>query len=242
MTRPARPSKPSLSSTTAYRSAGVCAFSVAFVVTQRAVDRRPRCLPDPALTALWAQDRSSGLHGPALPDMDFRNRASSNFSSNIVSESGSTNFAEDLVRLQAEATGDDFLLDLGGAAEDRLNAAEPPELTIVAENSGSMFPPVHGRTPPGQRKPRRSCDVSWAAVTRHGIVSPCRNSRSAAWSRRRRRTSNRGYPSHRCGRRVRSAHRGTAAAGPRDAPCPPRRPDGVALLRATARQSGSRPG
>ena len=73
---------------------------------------------DPALTALWPQDRSSGLHGPALPDMDFRNRASSNFSSNIVSESGSTNFVEDLVKLQAEAAGDDFFLDLGGAAED----------------------------------------------------------------------------------------------------------------------------
>ena len=50
--------------------------------------------------------------------MNFDNRASSNFSSNIVSESGSTNFVEDLVRLQAEAAGDDFFLDLGGAAED----------------------------------------------------------------------------------------------------------------------------
>ena len=26
---------------------------------------------DPASTALWPQDRSSGLHGPALPDVDF---------------------------------------------------------------------------------------------------------------------------------------------------------------------------
>ena len=73
---------------------------------------------DPALTALWPQGRSSGLHGPALPDTDFRNRASSNFSPNIVSESGSTGLVEGLVRLQAEAAGDDFLLDLGGAAED----------------------------------------------------------------------------------------------------------------------------
>jgi len=40
--------------------------------------------------------------------MDFRNRASSNFSPNIVSETGSTGFVEVLVRLQAEATGDDF--------------------------------------------------------------------------------------------------------------------------------------
>jgi len=77
---------------------------------------------DPALTALWPQDGSSGQHGPALPDMDFRNRASSNLSSNIVPESGSTDFVEDLVRLQAEAAGDDFFLDLGGAAEDLRNS------------------------------------------------------------------------------------------------------------------------
>jgi hypothetical protein len=35
--------------------------------------------------------------------MDFRNIASSNSLSNIVSEFGSTNFVEGLVRLQAEA-------------------------------------------------------------------------------------------------------------------------------------------
>jgi hypothetical protein len=52
-----------------------------------------------------------------------------------VSESGSTNFVEDLVRLQAEATADDLLHDLGRAAEDRLDAAEPPQLTIVAESA-----------------------------------------------------------------------------------------------------------
>ena len=54
--------------------------------------------------------------------MDFRNRASSNLSSNIVPESGSTDFVEGLVRLQAEAAGDDFFLDLGGAAEDLRNS------------------------------------------------------------------------------------------------------------------------
>jgi hypothetical protein len=53
-----------------------------------------------------------------VPDSDFRNRVSSNFSSNIVSESGSTDFVEGLVKLQTEVAGDDFLLDLGGAAED----------------------------------------------------------------------------------------------------------------------------
>ena len=77
---------------------------------------------DPALTALWPQDRSPGLHGPALPDIDFLNRASSNFSTNIVSESGSTAFVECLVRLQANAASDDLFLDLGGAAEDRHDA------------------------------------------------------------------------------------------------------------------------
>jgi hypothetical protein len=35
---------------------------------------------DPALTALWPQDGSSGLHGPALPDMDFRNTAQTRLS------------------------------------------------------------------------------------------------------------------------------------------------------------------
>jgi hypothetical protein len=60
----------------------VRAFSMALVVTQRAVDRRPHVI-DPALTALWPQDRNSGLHGPALPGMDFRNRASSNFWSDL---------------------------------------------------------------------------------------------------------------------------------------------------------------
>jgi hypothetical protein len=34
-----------------------------------------------------------------------------------VSENGSVGFVEGLVRLEAEAPGDDLLLDLGGAAE-----------------------------------------------------------------------------------------------------------------------------
>jgi hypothetical protein len=54
--------------------------------------------------------------------MDFGNRASSNYLSNIESESGSMNFVEDLVRLESEAAGDDFLLDLGGAAEAERNS------------------------------------------------------------------------------------------------------------------------
>ena len=77
-----------------------------------------------------AQDRSSRLQGPALPDMDFRNRASSNFSPNTMSETGSTGFVEVLVGLQAETAGDDFLLDLGGAAEDSWNP--PPSSGVAA--------------------------------------------------------------------------------------------------------------
>jgi hypothetical protein len=89
---------------------------------------------DPASTALWPQDRSSGLHGPALPDMDFRSRASSNFSSDIVSESGSTDFVEGLVRLEAETAADDLLHDLGGAAEDR------PDAAVVAQHGVRLLP------------------------------------------------------------------------------------------------------
>jgi hypothetical protein len=62
--------------------------------------------------------------------MDFRNSASSNFSSNITSESGSTDFVEDLVRLETEAAGDDFLLDLGGAAE--VLSERPATATLAA--------------------------------------------------------------------------------------------------------------
>jgi hypothetical protein len=49
--------------------------------------------------------------------MDFRSVASSNFSSNNVPESGSTDFVEGLVRLEAETAADDLFHDLGGAAE-----------------------------------------------------------------------------------------------------------------------------
>jgi hypothetical protein len=90
-----------------------------------------------------------------------------------------------------------------------------------------------------------SCGVRAARV---GWRSPAMGSsrrvttpRAVAWSRRRRRTSGRGYPSHRCGRR-RRAHRGTAATDPRDARSRPRQPGAVVLRRAAARQSVPRPG
>jgi hypothetical protein len=55
--------------------------------------------------------------------MDFREKASSNLRSNIVSEIVSTDLVEAWSGLQAEAAGDDLLLDIGGAAEDRLHVA-----------------------------------------------------------------------------------------------------------------------
>ena len=76
--------------------------------------------------------------------MDFRSRDNSDFSSNIMPESGSTDFVEGLVRLEAETAADDLLHDLGGAAEDRLDPAEVPEPTIVAESSGLVLLPFKG--------------------------------------------------------------------------------------------------
>src|SRR5271163_1636501 len=58
---------------------------------------------------------------------DLPQTADSNIPPNIALGTGCTDFVNDLVRLQAEAAGDDFFLDLGGAAEDRLDAAVGPE-------------------------------------------------------------------------------------------------------------------
>ena len=68
--------------------------------------------------------------------MDRLQAASSNVPSNVVLGTKSTRSVEPLVSPTTEAAADDFLHDLGGAPEDRLDAAEPPELTIVPENSG----------------------------------------------------------------------------------------------------------
>jgi hypothetical protein len=46
-----------------------------------------------------------GLQGPALPGMDFRKGASSNFSSNIVSGTQSTGFVEGLVTATGRGRG-----------------------------------------------------------------------------------------------------------------------------------------
>ena len=53
--------------------------------------------------------------------------AGSNQPANIPLGIGSTGFVEGLVTLQSEAAADDLLHDLSGAAENRLDAAEPPQ-------------------------------------------------------------------------------------------------------------------
>ena len=78
----------------------------------------------------------SARQGPPLPDTDLSHAAGSNFSSNIPLEPGGTGYVENLVRLRAQTAADDLLHDLGGAAEDRLDVAEPPKLTIMPEGSG----------------------------------------------------------------------------------------------------------
>jgi len=60
----------------------------------------------------------SRLHAPPLPSTDSPQPAGSNISPNIAFRTGCTDFVNILIRLQAEATADDLLLDLGGAAGD----------------------------------------------------------------------------------------------------------------------------
>ena len=60
----------------------------------------------------------SRLHALPLPSTESPQSAGSNISPNVAFETGCTDFVNILIRLQAEATADDFLLDLGGAAEN----------------------------------------------------------------------------------------------------------------------------
>ena len=82
------------------------------------------------------------LHMSPLPGTDSPQAARSNISPNILLGTVCTDFVYGLVRLKAEAASDDLFLDLGGAAETRLDAAAPPELTIVAESIGLALLPV----------------------------------------------------------------------------------------------------
>ena len=78
-----------------------------------------------------------------LPDTDLDAGTVSNISSNIALVIESTGFVEGLVRLETEAAGDDFLLDLGGAAEDPLHPAiEPGAADHVIANL--THPPCSG--------------------------------------------------------------------------------------------------
>jgi hypothetical protein len=93
----------------------------------------------------------------------------------IVSGTGSTGFEEDLVRPEAEAAADDPFLDLGGAAEDRRDVTEPPELTIAPESSGLVLPPVKaGSIWPARAAAFARCDLG-------GDHAP--GDRLAAWQR-----------------------------------------------------------
>jgi hypothetical protein len=73
-------------------------------------------------TARFCRVAARVLHSP---DTDLPEAAGVNFSSNIPLEPGGTGYVESLVGLQAEIAGDDFFLDLGGVAEDRLAARSP---------------------------------------------------------------------------------------------------------------------
>lgn len=48
----------------------------------------------------------------------------------------------------------------------------------MSKSSRLMLIPVKAQAPYGQCEPRRSRGANWAAITRHGIVSPRRNSPS----------------------------------------------------------------
>ena len=61
---------------------------------------------------------------------------------------------------------------------DRCHISDLPcQARIVAHGYAAGKPPP-GRSAPDQRKPRRSGGAIWAAITRHGIVSPRRSSPS----------------------------------------------------------------
>ena len=133
----------------------------------------------PGIGMMASAYASMRLYTPPLPGTGSPQMASSNKPANIPSGTGSTAFLERTRSgLEPEAASDDLLHDLGGAAEDRLDPAEPPEPTIAPEISRLLLPPVKAGLPAAQRGPRRSRGAIWAAITRHGIVSPRRSSPS----------------------------------------------------------------
>jgi hypothetical protein len=78
----------------------------------------------------------------------------------------------------------------------------PPEPTIVSKSIGLVLSPARAgfhliSASRGVRAVRSGRRLRARGLSRR-VATP----RAAAWPRRRRRTSGRGYPSHRCGRRL----------------------------------------
>ncbi len=78
-------------------------------------------------------------------------------------------FAAVLVKAPGQAVASDLFHDLGGAAEDRLDTAEPPELTIAPEISGPVLEPAKAGLHLASAS-RGGRGAIWAAITRQGIV------------------------------------------------------------------------
>ena len=110
-----------------YRTAAVCAFSATSCSHSALLSTADPMPVDLASAAPRSQDRSSGPHGSALPDMDFRSRPALTFrpisSPNPAARTGARHGGLDLSARAAVLAG-----------------------------------------------------TSWAAITRHGIVSPRRSS------------------------------------------------------------------
>ena len=105
------------------------------------------------------------LHAPPLPGTDLAHAAGPDFLPDIPLEPSGTGYVENLVRLEAQAAADYFFLDFGGAAEDVLDVAEPPEPTIVCYC-------CQNRASSGKCESRRFRGAIWTAIMRQGMVSP----------------------------------------------------------------------
>ena len=105
---------------------------------------------------------ASQHHGSPLPTIDLPRTASSNILPNITLESGSTGSVKPSSGLQAEVAADDLLHDLGGAAENRLDAAEPPEPSLAPESIGLAL----RRSRPGCIWSARAAAFAWRELGR----------------------------------------------------------------------------
>ena len=142
-------------------------------------------------------------HGPPRPGTGRPRAAGPDILSSDAL--GSTSLAEILVKALGRSRGRRSLDDLGGGAEDRLDAAEPPELTIASQINGPVLAPakagLHLVSASRGGRTVRSGQQSRARGSSGRAAAPP----AAARPRRARRTCGRGYPSRRCGRRRRSS-------------------------------------